>query len=482
MASLKRKLAVLLAVCMVVMTVAPAYAEGETEPKAESTEVESVQESEDEIEISSPSVAEYGEEIVPEEENADELKDEEELEEDFFDRVVVDGVVITATAKAGVVPAGTKLSAEKVEDEDTEKAIDEVVEEKRGDKVNVAESFKFDIKLILDGEEIQPKGKLNITFSMEEAVNDNAKIDVYHIIENKETDELIKAEELKVKTENKEEEEVTEFSVETTGCSYYVVEFTLNNLQYVLNGDESVKLSIILAELEIEGTVTDAEVSNEELFTVTEDEDGKDWTVTALQAFSSEEWMKVTIDEQVYEIVVTDEQEMREVSYFENGVQKSHLAVKLYQVSIRQTITLVNDGWYYLPDGTRFDNRVVNNADVNHPAHIILGGKVEMHDGITNLAGKALCIYGTSENEGTLHADARGGYPGIGNLGRVNESAGTLTIYSGCVYAHGGSASAGIGCGIGGGKCSGGNITINGGEVYAWGRKRRSWNRRRKSG
>ena len=160
MASLKRKIAVLLAVCMVVMNIAPAYAEGETEPKTESTAVESVQESEDEIEIASPSVAEYKnaeDDAEPEEEEA--TPSEAEYEE-FFDEVTVDGVTITATAKAGVVPVGTILSAEKVEDEDTEKAIDEVVEEKRGDKVNVAESFKFDIKLILDGEEIQPFLKL----------------------------------------------------------------------------------------------------------------------------------------------------------------------------------------------------------------------------------------------------------------------------------------------------------------------------------
>ena len=93
-------------------------------------------------------------------------------------------------------------------------------------------------------------------------------------------------------------EEGTEATVETTGFSYYTVEFTYNNLQYVLNGGESIPLSTILDTLGLTGEVTAATVSNSNLFTVS-NKTGE-WIVTALQAFSTNEWMKVTINGVVY--------------------------------------------------------------------------------------------------------------------------------------------------------------------------------------
>ena len=58
MASLKRKLAVLLAVCMVVMDVAPAWAEVKPAQKADTIVVKSVKQNKDEVETASPSNAE----------------------------------------------------------------------------------------------------------------------------------------------------------------------------------------------------------------------------------------------------------------------------------------------------------------------------------------------------------------------------------------------------------------------------------------
>ena len=94
-------------------------------------------------------------------------------------------------------------------------------------------------------------------------------------------------------------------TVETESFSYYVVEFTYNKLQYVLDGDSSVPLSCIMETLGLAGTVSDVAVSNEELFKA--ERRDEDWIITAVKAFSSEEWMDVTVGEMKYRITVTDD-------------------------------------------------------------------------------------------------------------------------------------------------------------------------------
>ena len=72
---------------------------------------------------------------------------------------------------------------------------------------------------------------------------------------------------------------------ESDGFSYYTVEFTYNNLQYVLNGDESVALSEILSKVGLVGEATDVKVSNSELFSASKKDDK--WIITAHKAFNS---------------------------------------------------------------------------------------------------------------------------------------------------------------------------------------------------
>ena len=58
----------------------------------------------------------------------------------------------------------------------------------------------------------------------------------------------------------------------------------------------------------INGNITDAQGSNDLLFSVKK-ETGE-WIVTAKKAFSSEEWLKVTISDGIeYQIIVTDDTE-----------------------------------------------------------------------------------------------------------------------------------------------------------------------------
>lgn len=329
MKRLKRKLAIVLAMIMVLTNAIPVFADNDIEPQVE---IETIQEEEN-VEIEStdleceeiekaeiPEIAgeevgrgviskeetEPEEEIIIEEVVKEELS-EEEIEEAFYDEETVDGVVITVTAEPGVIKPGTELWADRVKNTEVEEAIEEVVEDKREDNAQVIENYKFDIKLYLDGEEVEPNGKVTVSFALAKAAA-NADVNVYHIKEDENTEEIKEAEilESSVIEETEDEETPLVVEAESESFSYYVVEFTVGELQYVLNGDESVKLSVILEELELEGIVTAAEVSNEELFTVEKDAEGDDWTVTALQAFSSEEWLKVTIDGKKYTIIVTD--------------------------------------------------------------------------------------------------------------------------------------------------------------------------------
>lgn len=358
MKKIKRKLTLILTVCIIFNTVIPAYADGtvvseinyNSEPEETSTD-EFGNENEvffERIEIATPSNADHIEsDEAPAVEDIDVIgevipKNDEYAEERFIREIVVDGIKISLMAEPGVFPEEAEFWAAIVEDEATEEVIDEAIQKERDNNSNVALSYVFDIKMFLNGEEIQPdnnKGSVKIAFTLEEKITGCLSATAYHLkadpvgvlIAEKlgaevKTVEKIPEENAKAVKETKEnvkavgiDEEVSEdgseddaanivirLEAETDGFSYYVVEFTYNELQYVLTGDSSEKLSEILKTLDISGSVSAVEVSSEDLFTVTKDKTGDDWTVKALQAFSSEEWMKVTANGKKYTIVVTD--------------------------------------------------------------------------------------------------------------------------------------------------------------------------------
>lgn len=231
-----------------------------------------------------------------------------EVEEVPFEQsITVDDVVITVSADAGVFPEGASMSARKVtisEENEVAEAIDEV----RDNDKKVALSYTFDITVCdMDGNEIEPdteKGSAKVTFKMAEIANLNLETEVYHL---EETDGGLNVENLDVKSDEGEADEVT---VETTGFSFYSVEFTYNELQYVLEGDEKVELTTILDAVGIKenGEISKVEGSDDELFKPVFDDDENVWYIESVKAFSTEEWLKVTIDGIEYEIVVTDNQ------------------------------------------------------------------------------------------------------------------------------------------------------------------------------
>ena len=237
--------------------------------------------------------------------NGDELNDEngekkEELDEigeiypAFDQSATVNGVVITVTASEGVFPSDAQLSVERVSRSD-EEFTEGAVEDVRDEDILVAVSYTFDIKVLdSEGNELQPADdhKVMVLFSTEEVADSNLETDVYHISDAGEAEKLI--------TETNDDV----VSVETEGFSYYTVEFTYHELQYVMEGYACVSLQDILDAIKLDGNVTDVQCSDTSLFEATEN-DGE-WVISSLQPFTSKEWMKVTINDIVYEIKVTD--------------------------------------------------------------------------------------------------------------------------------------------------------------------------------
>ena len=170
MKDFKRRLAIVLAACMVLTNVMPAFAEETAEIPAVGNEIVQEEITETELDVATPEEALYEdaeienddiEEITPSDGDIEEASPSEAYA--FIREAVVDGVRITLTADAGVFPENAELYAVKIEDDETKEAIDEAVEAARKkDKdlknAKVLSSLKFDIKIVLpDGTELQPE-------------------------------------------------------------------------------------------------------------------------------------------------------------------------------------------------------------------------------------------------------------------------------------------------------------------------------------
>ena len=226
-----------------------------------------------------------------------------------FDRSIdVDGVKISVKAEPGVFPEDAVLSAETVSDTQ-QKVVDAAVNEVREEDQIVAASYTFDIKVINaeTGYEYQPDKdqSVSVSFILHEVADENLETQVYHITEDESTGELT-AESLNVNTEiTLETGDDTTAVVETDSFSIYTVEFTYNDLQYVLSGDASIPMSEILTTLGLTGEVTNVEISNSSIFSAS-NKTGE-WVVTTHQPFFTTEWMKVMINGVMYKITVTDD-------------------------------------------------------------------------------------------------------------------------------------------------------------------------------
>lgn len=267
------------------------------ETTIEKTSEEVVEATEEAVEEATEETEEVNasEETEEAEESAEEVETEEAVLPAFSDTATVDDVTIKVSAPEGVFPEGAYLSVSGVSESEKSFAEDAVASKRAAD-TNVADSYTFDIKVLdSDGEELQPEdGNLvKVSFSMNEVTNENLDAIIYHIPDDGNADQLYT---------NVEGDTVSAMS---DGFSLYTVEFSYGSLEYVMEGDSSVALSDILSYVGLSGDVTYAESSAPELFSVTDE--GGIWTVKALQAFSTEETLTVTIDGVTYEIKVTDD-------------------------------------------------------------------------------------------------------------------------------------------------------------------------------
>ena len=238
-------------------------------------------------------------------------------ENDFCMSETVDGITITVTAPAGVFPENAELSVSKVTDADEKEKIEESLEKEKENAIPASASFKFDIKIISDGAEVEPdteKGNVQVSFEVnKDIVRENTDISVYHILDDQ---EALRAEKLETEVSDHDsfllEGRLLDaaplkkavISVETDSFSVYVVEFTYEGLEYVLEGDGAVFLKNILEKLGIVGEPDSVTVSNEDLFKAEKTSEG--WMVYSLLPFISEEWMDVTVESINYRIKVTD--------------------------------------------------------------------------------------------------------------------------------------------------------------------------------
>ena len=159
-------------------------------------------------------------------ENKEKMKVSEEPAEDqaFDQTVTVDNVKIKVTAEAGAFEEGAKLSAARVPSTQL-KEVENAVADTRAKDELVTSAYAFDIKIMSqDGRTLQPAAgkKVKVSFAAEEAANNGLNAVVYHIVGPKDN---IKAQKLAT-TVNREAKAA---EAQTTGLSYYVVEFVSKN-------------------------------------------------------------------------------------------------------------------------------------------------------------------------------------------------------------------------------------------------------------
>ena len=370
------------------------------------------------VETTSEAITGENEEETTEEMTSEAITEESEAttEEtvnmpEFAGLKIVDGVVIMVTAPEGVFPEESTLLVNKVSNEEQQN-VDNAVDKTRNNNVNVAASYTYDIKVLnKDGEEIQPadEQKVKVIFTLAEAENENLTADIYHITgENGE----LSAEALDTTGQG------AVVMAESDGFSYYTVEFTYGEKQYVMQGDSSVELTDILSCVGItkadgnaatDSDITAVSVSDESLFSAS-NESGE-WIVTAHQAFTSNEWMKVTVDGVEYEIVVTDDG-VPSYLYDWNGkylsasdmpigevVNFSKLRTDYGVVAITWRKTGGGTGFFIYKDGTSIYSYSQNVFFTDYPGSAVFDGKSYK---VTQLKEYPYCLYLQTMSAGSI--------------------------------------------------------------------------------
>ena len=200
---------------------APAETEAAVEEPEEVVETETQKESAAEV-TEEPEETEKTTETAEVTENKEETKaSEKPAEGQAFDQTVtVDRVKVRVTAEEGAFEEGAKLSVVRVPSTQL-KEVENAVADARAKDELVKSAYAFDVKVVgKDGSSLQPAAgkKVKVSFGTEEAADGSLGAVVYHIVGPKNN---IKAQKLAT-TVNREAKAA---EAQTTGLSYYVVEF-----------------------------------------------------------------------------------------------------------------------------------------------------------------------------------------------------------------------------------------------------------------
>ena len=200
---------------------APAETEASVEEPEEVVETETQKESAAEV-TEEPEETEKTTETAEVTENKEETKaSEKPAEGQAFDQTVtVDRVKVRVTAEEGAFEEGAKLSVVRVPSTQL-KEVENAVADARAKDELVKSAYAFDVKVVgKDGSSLQPAAgkKVKVSFGTEEAADGSLGAVVYHIVGPKNS---IKAQKLAT-TVNREAKAA---EAQTTGLSYYVVEF-----------------------------------------------------------------------------------------------------------------------------------------------------------------------------------------------------------------------------------------------------------------
>ena len=193
----------------------------ETEAQKEST-IEVTEETEAAEEIKTPESEPATANAAEVTENKEETKaSEKPAQGQVFDQTVtVDRVKIKVTAEEGAFEEGARLIAARVPSTQL-KQVENAVADARAKDELVTSAYAFDIKIVTqDRQALQPAAdkKVKVSFETEEAADGSLGAVVYHIVGPKNN---IKAQKLAT-TINREAKAA---EAQTTGLSYYVVEF-----------------------------------------------------------------------------------------------------------------------------------------------------------------------------------------------------------------------------------------------------------------
>ena len=299
--------------------------------------------------------------------------------------------VVTVSAAPGVFPEGAVLTV-------SESEPARMLKRSASKGETIAASYAYEITVTdAEGNPVQPAEGTTATvaFALSEANDPNLSSRVLH-----------EGTEIASRTED------GAVLAETTGFSKYTVEFYYNEKAYVLAGDASVVLSEILAAVGLTGEVTDVAVSDEDLFSASS-ETGE-WIVTAHQAFDTEEWLTVTIGGIAYDIAVTDDEEITTWAELQTALDAGGI------VPLTQDLTAGSDNTMLEVSGTVTLD--LNGCTLNRNRSTV---DLDGHVPIVNAGGSLTVI--DRMGSGTITGGFAHNGGGINNKGTLNISGVTIT-------------------------------------------------------